>query len=96
MVVRSDSNFVLLKTVVLSSGLATKSKPSQTFFLINFHMASQWQMTLHTAAPPPPPPLCGLLKACRPLPSESTTVLGQQAERCVPQAPRLSPGIHYD
>lgn len=56
-VVGSGSNFVLLKTVLLSSGLATKSKPSQTFFLINFHMASQWQMILHMAAPTPFPSL---------------------------------------
>lgn len=56
-VVGSGSNFVLPKTVLLSSGLATKSKPSQTFFLINFHMASQWQMTLHMAAPTPFPSL---------------------------------------
>lgn len=62
MLLGSGSNFVLLKTVPLSSGPATKSRPSQTFFLVNFHMGSQftWQ--------PSSSLLCGLLKTGKPLP----------------------------
>lgn len=55
-VVRSGSNFVLLKTVVLSSGLATKSKPSQTFFLHQLpHGLSMANDTSHGSTPFPLP-----------------------------------------
>lgn len=81
MIVGGGSNFVLLKTVLLCSGLATKSRPSQTFFPCPLpHGRSTANEPLHMEAPPSP--LCGLLKACKPLPSESTAV-GQHAERYV-------------
>lgn len=54
MIVGGGSNFVLLKTVLLCSGLATKSRPSQTFFLVHFHMDAQRQMSLFIWKPPLP------------------------------------------
>lgn len=41
MIVGGGSNFVLLKTVLLCSGLATESRPSQTFFSLS---TSTWTL----------------------------------------------------